>query len=242
MDNEGLLSIKIAICDDDKVIHKVVEEALQLFETDVNLKLELWHAYSAMELLEVNEAYNILLLDIEMPEMDGIQVKNMLQNRGHQIDIVFMTSHDERVMEAFGRNVVGFLTKPLDKEQLLNVLGRIIHKLFGQVIGIEIAGKCTYIRMDEIRYIQGQDKYTEVVTKEDRFLMRKSLTEWERLLPPSKFCRVNRSHIIHFELFNGRKNDILLDDGKIIKLSRNNRRVIIEKYRKFLRDKIGEIC
>ena len=239
--NDKIFTIKIAICDDEQEIHRSIEEVLTAYDSGQSVKLEIMHAYSAMELLEWKDTYSAVFLDIEMPGMDGIKVKEILQHTNPHTNIIFLTSHDERVMEAFGRNVVGFVTKPVEKEKILPILGKVVRNACEMIVEIDVADTHRYICANQIRYIKGQDKYTEVFTTKERFMIRKSLAEWELLLSPVEFCRVNRSYIIHFDLFDGRRDEIILDDGKKIKLSRKNKREITEKYKQFLREKMGQM-
>jgi len=241
MDKKGLPVFHIAVCDDDKKIHQIVEELLNAYAGKRQQQFRFFHAYSAEELLEADDFFFLLFLDIEMPGMDGIEAKNILEGKKTEANIIFMTSHEERVMEAFGKNVVGFLKKPVEKEQLLEAFDRVFHSYADQTIEVEKDGKLCYLSVSDIHYIVGQDKYTEVFTQKDSYLVRKSLAEWEQELPDAEFCRVNRSYIIHFDLFDGRKNEITLDSGEVIKLSRQNKQKITEKYRQFLRSKMERL-
>ena len=75
-----------------------------------------------------------------------------------------MTSHQERAMEAFGKNVVRFLVKPLKQKELWSVLEETLSDICGKVLEIEENGMSLCLPVKQIQYIEAQDKYTTAVT------------------------------------------------------------------------------
>lgn len=228
------MKIKIAICDDIKEYRGNV---ISCCEKYFGNKAEISCFSSGEELLASTEEYDILFLDIEMSEIDGIMVKNQFEAADKQTKIIFLTSYEERVFEAFGKNVVAFLRKPLKWDAYKEAMDRL--KLFEKEEWIEVDcdGQVKLILVSDIRYIEAQDKYTKAVTRDKEFLVRKSMKEWEVILPEDEFCRVNRSFFINLDLFERHRDEIVIKGGKKIKLSRKNKAEILEKYRNYLRRK-----
>ena len=110
-------------------------------------------------------------------------------------------------MEAFGKNVVGFLVKPLDAKSFQKVMEKALSDLCGQILEIEENGTTFLIPVRQIKYIEAQDKYTLAVTEEG-------------------------------EYFEKKGEDVRLDQGKTVKISRLKKNEIMEKYREFLRRKV----
>lgn len=103
--------MKIAICDDQKIYR---DDILAHCKRLLCEEGSVYKVYtSGEELLTSGEMFDFLFLDIEMTGMDGIQVKELLEQQSIQGKIIFLTSHEERMREAFGANVIGFLRKPV---------------------------------------------------------------------------------------------------------------------------------
>lgn len=229
--------MQIAICDDQEIYRDdILKHCKEIFEKDTG-----YECYSSgEELLASDLKSDFLFLDIEMTGMDGIRVKELLEQKKSRTKIIFLTSHEERMIEAFGANVIGFLKKPVQKAALEYIAKKM--KMFQnrKTVEWEDGGKHYIIFADTIRYIEAQDKYTCVVTEEDRYLVRRTVKEWEELLPKTDFCRVNRSCLVNLDIFDKAKNEIVLEAGKTIRLSRKNKDTIMEQYKEYLRKKVEE--
>ncbi len=231
--------MKIAICDDQKLYR---DEIVSLCKECLGEAEAFYKCFaSGEELLSANEVYDFLFLDIEMGDLDGIQVKEMLESKGLLTKIIFLTSHDERMIEAFGVNVIGFLKKPVKKESLILIIKKLELFMERRTIEWEESGKEYSIVVEDIRYIEAQDKYTYVACQNEKHLVRRTLQNWEELLPDTDFCRVNRSYLVNMELFDRTKNEIILETGKTVRLSRKNKLLIEEQYKKYLRKRMNEL-
>lgn len=231
--------MRIAICDDEKIyrdgIYNLCRE--QLGEYGVCYEC----FASGEELLSAEKLYDYLFLDIEMTGMDGIRVKEQLESRGGRTKIIFLTSHDERMIEAFGANVIGFLKKPLTMEAFMAIVRKISAAMHKAAVKWEDAGQEYMLYVDDIRYIEAQDKYTYVATLREKYLVRRTLKEWEAMLSDIDFCRVNRSHLVNLDLFDKTKDVIVLEEGKSIRLSRKYKEAVLEQYRRYLRKRMDEL-
>lgn len=196
---------------------------------------------SGKEMAASGGDYDILLLDIEMPEQDGIDIKEYYETNRKRTRIIFTTSHRERVLEAFGKNVVSFLVKPLCKESFQKAMEKALSDLCGLVLEIEENGETFLIPVKQIKYIEAQDKYTLAVTETGEYLMRRTMKFWESALPCQDFVRIHKSYLINLEYFDKKGDEVRLDKGKAVTISRLRKNGIMEKYKEFLRRKVGEI-
>ena len=122
----------IGICDDENVMReaeeKICRSIIQNYGDDI-VQIETFS--DGKEVLEGE--YDILILDIEMEDVDGIAVKNYFQNRKKDTIIIFVTSHDEMMSQAFGVNVMGFVTKKYLDSQLPVMLDNAIKRVINTV-------------------------------------------------------------------------------------------------------------
>lgn len=232
--------ISIAICDDEascresmKMICSTFFEKKKEFSEIIDI-----HVFSSgREVIVSDFDYDILLLDIEMPEQDGIRIKEYLEVNRKHTRIIFTTGHKERVLEAFGKNVVSFLVKPFCREEFEKVMEKILKDLQGPVLDIVENGETFVIPISQIKYVEAQDKYTLVVTEEREYLLRKTMKFWEHVLPGQDFVRIHKSYLVNLEYFEKKGEEVLLDKGKRVKISRLRKDRIMETYREFLRRK-----
>lgn len=226
----------VGICDDQKLYRdELLYNCRNVFK-DEKVTYECFA--SGEELLNSGIACDFLFLDIEMAEVDGIEVKEILEDRAAGTKIIFLTSHEERMIEAFGANVIGFLKKPLQQDAFASIVNKM--KIFSnrRTVTWEDAGKQYIVFVEDIRYIEAQDKYTFVILEKEKCLVRRTLKEWEELLPEIDFCRVNRSYLVNLDLFDRTQGEIVLEEGKRIRLSRKNKVAIEEQYKRYLRKRM----
>lgn len=231
--------MQIAICDDQKIyIDDIIAHCKKAFAGEC-LNFE---SYTfGEELLASDLESDFLFLDIEMSGIDGIDVKEFLEQKNVPTKIIFLTSHEERMIEAFGSNVIGFLHKPLQQDAFDKIVSKMKRLLNREMVAWEEAGKEYAVCAEDIRYIEAQDKYSCVATEQEKYLVRRTIKEWETILPKPDFCRVNRSYLVHLKVFDKSQNEITLEVGKTVRLSRKNKDEILAQYKEYLRKKAEEM-
>ena len=191
--------MRIAICDDESIYRDDLINHLKAAFGGQLLQIQCYD--SGETLLSCDEEADFLFLDIEMKEIDGIAVKDLLEKNKSMTKIIFLTSHRERMAEAFGLNVIGFLEKPLETSAFEALVKKMKDMSFQEMVEWSEGGENYCIPMSKIRYVEAQDKYTALYTLQDKYLVRRTVKEWEQILPETSFCRVNRSYLIHFDLY-----------------------------------------
>lgn len=153
--------MKIAICDDDIRFTGKIEEIL---EGCVKKSVECDVFLSAEELLDVVErdgkGYQMYVLDIEMKEISGMEGAAKIREQDQNAIIIFMTSHVEKMPEAFDVNAFHYLIKPIDEEKAGEVFLRAVKKLEADKKFFTFqVGRQNYITAYEnIRYFESQEK------------------------------------------------------------------------------------
>lgn len=124
--------IRIAVCEDHTIEKEIVKKLLKKYAEQRQIQLHVEYFSSGIQYKEhwtEADEPDILLLDIEMPEFDGIQLKEYLQEKRSKSKILFITSHTESVWDAFGENVYGFLKKPMDEKKFEELMDKMISAL-----------------------------------------------------------------------------------------------------------------
>lgn len=231
--------MRIGVCDDQKLYREEIINSCKKLLEDSSVIYECFS--SGEEFLNADVECDFLFLDIEMEGIDGIQVKDKLESGATQTRIIFLTSHEERMIEAFGVNVIGFLKKPVCEGALEPIIKRMRDFLKRKMVVWKENGQEYAIPLERIRYVEAQDKYSFLVLKEEKYLVRRTLKEWEAILPQDEFCRVNRSYLVNLDIFDKTKGEVVLEYGKSIRLSRKNKADIEERYKRYLRKRMEEL-
>ena len=216
----------IAIVDDDQVIHQKLEEMITsiLFKYPIPFKVS--HFFSGNEFLTNKDTFSLIILDIEMNDGDGILTKNSLKTH---TPIIFLSSYQDRMIEAFGNHVVAYLLNS-------HTLSQDLERYLLQISKTD----CIYlddqmIDYKEIIYLKADNVYTIIHTHNKDYLIRKSLKDMEKELC-FPFYRVHKSYIINFDYLKDINHlELTLTTSEIIKISRGKLKDIQQSYYDYIR-------
>jgi DNA-binding LytR/AlgR family response regulator len=181
----------IGLCDDEKVVHELISAKLER-------EYDLIHYYSGEELLESEATWDCLLLDIDMPEMDGIEVAKHLRHRHMTCRIIMLTGKTERFKEAFEINAFRFVTKPIDEEELYRAIEDVQRRMLGtEKVKLYREGRAYIIPQKEIDFIMANKYSTIIYTAKYEFRSEKSLAQWIQVLEPKLFFQCHKSYIVN---------------------------------------------
>lgn len=221
-------SMVIGICDDEKVIRDKIEKicvnVTGEYDTDTAVK-----TYSdGKEVVEEN--FDILILDIEMKDVGGIAVKNYFQNRKKDTIIIFVTSHNEMMSQAFGVNVMGFVTKSYLDNQLPVMLESAIKRVSNTV---SIEG----VDSRKVCYIQAEHVYNILHLENDTEMsVRCSSADLEKMLEGVGFIRVHRTYIINMAYVEHIRDKSVVINGKEIPVSSRLKSRLKNEYSRYCRE------
>ncbi len=207
--------VRITICDDTKrdrtKLKKLIEEYCKVWEHELILS-DCASGEEYLEYLEKGEEADILLLDEEMPGIGGMELKDRLFKSNSKTLILFVTSHDEIIGEAYGIGVVGFITKPIDKEWLYK-------KMDDAILGLsryrkqDVNEKKTN-SINDILYITVKDKCSKIYTKDGltQFAY-KTLNSYKEELKED-FFMTDKSYLINLQYAGNIVNEKMGDKNR----------------------------
>ncbi|MBL7814142.1 MAG: response regulator transcription factor [Saprospiraceae bacterium] len=191
------------IVDDEPLAHRILEKYL-LHTEGVVLKYTAFNAKDAALFLSQN-TIDILLLDINMPEINGIDFLKSLDSKPITI---FTTAYRNHALEGYELGVLDYLLKPIKQERFDLAMHRAIEFLRLKAleeqleeneqtdIVIRSNGKNICLAMENISHIQGLKDYTIIFTPEKKYVVKGSIKAMMERLPVSQFVRVHKSFIV----------------------------------------------
>ncbi len=225
----------VLICDDDNDCLLQLEKLCRNFFERRDIEAEIISISEAEKIMEWNP--DILLLDIEMPGIDGITVKDSLCRQSEKPLIIFVSSHNEYMPNAFGRNVINFITKPATQFHIDASLETAISLLpKGIVISLD-SGKT--IISGNIAYVTVAGVYTDIYLASGEILenQRRSLAAWTSLLQDFDFIRISDQCLVNCRYIDDiDREKVVLEDGLgTLKISRRRKTECKDYYRSYCR-------
>jgi DNA-binding LytR/AlgR family response regulator len=178
-----------------------------------------------------DEAPTMAFLDIRMPGLTGLEVAHRMDRRTH---VVFVTAYDQYAVDAFDRDAVDYLVKPIDDERLARAIERLQRKVaaaqqppameevlarIARALPAAGGGRLRWVRasqgdavrqiaVDDVLYFQASDKYTCVITREGESLIRTPLHELVPQLDGEVFWQVHRSTVVNMNEVASTRRDL----------------------------------
>lgn len=210
------------IVDDNKIARATLRQlASQLNEITVAGECD--NAMDAYNFLQ-EQPVDLLLLDIEMPGMSGLELTKNLGSKRPLI--VFTTSKKDYAAEAFDLNVADFLVKPITPARFIQAIEKAKEILASkrdevsiredEFIFIRDSNVVKRLKLDDILYAEAMGDYVKLHTPHRFYAIHSTLKAVEERLPSSKFFRVHRSYIVAVDKIDTIQNAVLLIGGKAI--------------------------
>lgn len=219
--------MKVCVCEDEIQERTIIGRLCEGVFQKKGLEYDISMAGDSEEVMEVIEEIDLLILDIELPGVDGITLKNRMQ-RKVECMILFVTHHDEMMPEAFGKNVVGFVEKRKLNRKLEPYLNQVINMMDCDII---IEGK---YHSKDIVMIHSEREYCCLHFKNGKtILIRSSLKKMEEELEEADFVRINRAYLIHLKYLERLEKKEVRVAGERLSVSRGCWKSLYKAYEKY---------
>jgi DNA-binding LytR/AlgR family response regulator len=218
------MKYRFAICDDVDADAKHLMRMAEVWAGAQGVAVEIALFPSAEAFLfryAEDKAFHVLLLDIEMGHMNGVQLAKAVRADNKEIQIVFVTGYSDYISDGYDVEALHYLMKPVDDKKLFSVLDRAMQRLerSGRALFIDARGETVRIPLYEIKYLEVRQNYVTIHAKEE-YSIKKSLNELEKELDDS-FFRTGRSFIVNLVCIRKvTKTEVQLMDGEVLPLPR----------------------
>jgi len=233
--------ITAIIVEDEKLARDLLRDYLK-DHSDIKIIAEFEDGFSGLK--AINELKpELLFLDIQMPKLTGFE---MLEVLDHIPAIIFTTAYDHYAIKAFEHNAVDYLLKPFSRLRFLEAVKKarerigsgdtnITDKLLEHIdkqneiihrVVVRWGAKIHVLPVEDIRYIQAEDDYVMIFTRDNKFLKQKTMKYFESHLTPEDFVRIHRSYIVRIgeitqmQLYEKDAYIVILKDGTKLPVSK----------------------
>lgn len=231
--------IKIAITDDEKVEVLLLEQYVREWAKLNNILVDI-HLFYSGEAFEFewqeDKSFDILLLDIQMQELDGINLAKRIRENDEELKIIFITAISSFIQEGYEVDALNYLLKPVKKERLFQCLDKAIKRIeiCQNSIIIETEDETKKILHADIIYIEAVSHFLNIHTLREEIVTRMSLNDLEKLLPEDEFIRCHRSFIAGIRHINSILRDTMkMDNSSEISVSRRQYKFVNQAFIKY---------
>ena len=185
-------------------------EELKYFLTkhkEISLEKEFENPIDSLKYLQENKV-DVVFLDINMPELDGMSLGKILTKLNPNIKIIFITAYRDYAAEAFEIKAFDYLLKPYSEKRITEVLNNLtmikdnsptkeVEKI--NKVTVFLDEKMVVLSLDEIYYIEVSEKESLVYTQNEIYTSKLKISKWEEILPKNKFYRTHRAYIVNLD-------------------------------------------
>jgi two-component system LytT family response regulator len=241
MPSEPSRVIRVAIVDDEQLARTILRELLAP-HADIEIVAECANGFEAVKKVAEHKP-DLLLLDVQMPKLDGFDVLELLPQ---PVPVIFVTAYDSFAIRAFEVHAVDYLLKPFGAERLAESLdrararlrasetppvkelvsaARAAHTPLGRIL-IRDRADVHVIPVEKIDYVEAQDDYVAVKAGGRSLLKEQTLSDLEALLDPSRFVRIHRRYLLNLTRLAKIEQSVtesrvaILQDGTELPISR----------------------
>ena len=194
------MKYRIAICDDEQNQIEYITSIVASWSAHEGHGCEIRTFASAEAFLfeyEEDKAYDILLLDVEMKNMNGIELAKRIRKDNNRAEIIFITSHFEFVGEGYEVDALHYLIKPISAEKLTQVLTKAAEKLSVEPPSVVISceGETVKLYESDILYVESFLHYIVIHTKDNEYKIKENMSVFENRVS-DYFYRIHRSYLV----------------------------------------------
>ena len=217
--------LNIAVCDDELIeieyLTSLTQEWAKATKTAVNIS-----SFSSAEAFlfncEEDKNFDILLLDIQMKAMDGIELAEKIRENNSSVQIVFITGFPDYISRGYDVSALHYLIKPVEKEKLSEVLSKACDNLKKEekFILLSVDNESCKINLKDIIYVEAFGHSSCVVCENGEYNVKLPISDISKMLDKS-FIQCHRSYIANIQHISRiTKTDVVFDNGKSVPVSR----------------------
>ena len=236
-------NLNVVILDDEQPAREIIKNYLKNY-AQINVKAECDNGFEGIKAIQEFQP-DIIFLDIQMPKITGFEMLELLDEKPV---IIFSTAYDQYALKAFEVSAADYLLKPYSRQRFDEALNRALTQTndkqakdkivdgilshrdenieYLERIVVKTGSKVSIIPVPKLYWLEAQDDYVMLHSKDGNFLKQKTMKYFESHLDPKEFVRTHRSYIVRIsiikqiELFGKESYRIILTNGQSLPVSR----------------------
>jgi two-component system, LytTR family, response regulator len=242
--------LRVLVVDDEPLAREKIRGMADL-DSEIRIVGECANGAEAIEAIQ-NLKPDLILLDVQMPEVGGFAVLEALKDESLP-PVIFITAYDHYAVRAFEVHALDYLLKPFDRERFGAAMQRAKRQIrressngldarllalleqlreptrYSERLVVKTGGRVFFLNTDEIDWIEAEGNYVNIHTGKKSYLLRETISSLEAQLDPKEFVRIHRSAVVNInrikelQPWSHGEYHVLLHDGTRLTLSRSYR-------------------
>ena len=230
--------MKILICDDELKYLSDLKLHVEQYMNNRFAKFTIDATTSSNEIFYNNSSYDLVFLDIEMDEINGISLAKELKKRNNKVVIFFITAYNGYQDDAMDLRAFRFFEKPFNVDRLYSGLDKAMEYIDESYVDIYLYDNQMQKRIliDNIIYIKSDSRKIIIVTTEGEFITREVFSYWNEVLPTSFFYQVHKSFLVnlhHIDIY--KYTELYLDNNERIPIAPRKQSAFHKYWFEYLR-------
>lgn len=230
--------MQIAICDDERYFRNELRDKLLEYKKEKRISMDLFEFDNGKSLLESEIIFDMIFLDYQLPDINGMEAAKELRLRNASSCIIFVTQFPQFVYDSFEVQPFRFFVKPLCAEKLFSALDTYLdhNKLLNPIVIINEGQQIT-IEAKNILYLEGDGKYCLIRTTDNTYRSSKTLCHVQALLPKHCFYRIHKSYVINMYYISSiHGSEIILTNSEKASIGRTRLSDFRKEYMNFVKN------
>lgn len=237
--------LRVAVCDDDQAALGIISSSLKdVFAAHgVSAATTLFSSAEELSRVIATRRYDLLLLDIDMPGLDGITFAKQLREARDAVDIMYISNREDKVFDSLRVSPVGFIRKSRFLSDMSEVVGTYLKNRARRhnqsTVVLRDSDGIYPVKVEQIIYIEGQRKYqaVHVEGREDPIKVRQTMGELEQNLVGEGFMRIHKGYLVNYRFIEVvGSGEVTMTNGEKLPVSRRKEGEARERLLEFIQN------
>lgn len=233
--------MQFAVCEDNTSEAELLKEYIKKWSIikKENIDIKIYKSAESF-LFDYQEKATtaVLLLDIEMPGMNGMELAKKIRQSDKSIQIIFVTGISDYVFEGYSVSAVSYILKPVKEDKLFECLDKAVENINDEepYIIVNEEGSTSKVSLSDICYIESYGHFSFIHTELKEIKCSTGINQMEKELDDSRFFRVHRSYIISVPWIESiTKKEVIIEGGQSIPIARGKWKDVNKAYLEYYR-------
>ncbi len=241
-DTGGVYMYHIAVVEDEREFADQLQEFLKRYEEEQDTKFKISIFADGSEILEDYQCvYDIILLDIEMPQVNGMEAAERIRMVDPDVVLIFITNMGSYAIRGYEVEALDFVMKPITyygfAMKMTRALKRVRRKEQQQIV-LTLSGGMKKLSIQQIYYIEVQNHMLHYHTSEGEYILRGTMQSVEEMMRPYPFVKCSHWYLVNLAHVSEVQKNKAIVGGHELEISRRNR----TPFLKALTEYVGGIC
>ena len=228
----------IAIVEDEAAFAAQLQEYLEKYQEEHDVRFKISVFGDGEEILkDYQPLYDIILLDIEMPKVNGMQAAEQIREQDADVTLMFITNMAGYAIKGYEVGALDFVMKPVNyytfSMKLTRVLKRTRQKARQEIL-LTLPDGVKKLNVQQIYYVEVQNRMLSYHTDEGVFTMRGTMQSVEQMLRPYAFVKCNHCYIVNLKHVSEVRKNTAIVAGHELEVSRRNRTAFLQALTEYV--------